>query len=57
MTAQEYIDGLINLKDKAELEQKLVIVVNDLANEGFELADIKRYIIELINKNFYTNKQ
>lgn len=57
MTAQEYIDGLINLKDKAELEQKLVVVVNDLANEGFELADIKRYIIELINKNFYTNKQ
>ena len=56
MTAQEYIDGLINLKDKAELEQKLVIVVNDLANEGFELADIKRYIIELINKNFYVNK-
>jgi hypothetical protein len=56
MTAQEYIDGLINLKDKAELEQKLVIVVNDLANEGFELADIKRYIIELINRNFYVNK-
>jgi hypothetical protein len=56
MTAQEYIDGLINLKDKAELEQKLVIVVNDLANEGFELSDIKRYIIELIDKNFYVNK-
>ena len=56
MTAQEYIDGLINLRDKAELEQKLVVVVNDLANEGFELADIKRYIIELIDNNFYVNK-
>jgi hypothetical protein len=52
-TTNELIDALISQRDKKELENKLVIVVNDLANEGFYINDIKNYIIKMIDDKFY----
>jgi hypothetical protein len=55
-TTNELIDALISQRDKKELENKLVIVVNDLANEGFYINDIKNYIIKMIDDKFYITK-
>jgi hypothetical protein len=52
-TTNELIDALISQRDKKELENKIVIVVNELANEGFEIHDIKNYIIKMIDDKFY----
>jgi hypothetical protein len=52
-TTNELIDDLIPQRDKKELENKIVIVVSDLANEGFEINDIKNYIIKMIDDRFY----
>ena len=55
-TTNELIDALISQRDKKELENKIVIVVNELANEGFEINDIKNYIIKMIDDRFYITK-
>ena len=55
-TTNELIDNLIIQRDKKELEYKLIIVVSDLANEGFELSDIKNYIMKMIDDNFYVTE-
>jgi hypothetical protein len=55
-TTNELIDDLIPQRDKKELENKIVIVVSDLANEGFEINDIKNYIIKMIDDRFYITK-
>ena len=52
-TTNELIDALISQRDKKELDNKIVIVVNELANEGFEINDIKNYIIKMIDDRFY----
>jgi hypothetical protein len=55
-TTNELIDALISQRDKKELENKIVIVVNELANEGFEIHDIRNYIIKMIDDRFYITK-
>ena len=55
-TTNELIDALISQRNKKELENKIVIVVNELANEGFEINDIKNYIIKMIDNRFYITK-
>jgi DNA-binding transcriptional regulator YhcF (GntR family) len=55
-TTNELIDALISQRDKKELENKIVMVVNELANEGFEINDIKNYIIKMIDDRFYITK-
>jgi hypothetical protein len=55
-TTNELIDALISQRNKKELDNKIVIVVNELANEGFEINDIKNYIIKMIDDRFYITK-
>jgi hypothetical protein len=55
-TTNELIDALISQRDKKELDNKIVIVVNELANEGFEIHDIRNYIMKMIDDRFYITK-
>jgi hypothetical protein len=46
---REKIDGLINQKDLGKLNDILDSIIDDLYdNEGFEFAEIKEYLTEII---------
>lgn len=49
MNKFDRIDGLIKVNDLAIFQETVLDIANDLELEGFELQDVKEYLIRELN--------
>lgn len=49
MNKFDRIDGLIKVNDLAIFQEAVLDIANDLELEGFELQDVKEYLIRELN--------
>ena len=48
MTTQQYLEGLVLIKEKKELQKNLKTIIEDFRKEGFYDEDIYHYINDLV---------
>tara|TARA_Y100000310_G_scaffold308841_1_gene352356 strand:- start:1121 stop:1330 length:210 start_codon:yes stop_codon:yes gene_type:complete len=52
MTILERIDGLVNRADLEMLKFSIQNMVEDLIEDGFEIKDIKKFLVDVVEKQY-----
>jgi len=52
MTTLERIDGLVNRADLEMLKFSIQNMVEDLIEDGFEIKDIKKFLVDVVEKQY-----